>query len=314
MKLRPWIFALVFCAACSSGSGSGSGPTASGSPAASGTGAAAASAAADNTPEEPGVKILSPGAEPRVKLRYQLAPGATETLVVEQSRSDAMVGQKPRPVPPTKLTLALAAKGKAASGDWDWSYEVKDAALGDPKFPGAGPIQQELQKAVGLKGTFVVSDRGHVRKVDPVIPTGAAPAVKMLAPGLADSIQAGFVGLPATAVGAGARWERAFPSRQAGITVNTVAVYDLVSVSGDEVKLKVTSKQTATNQSMEFLPGQKIDINDYDAESTGDITLSMKNLAPRASKSETKGSMTLQGGGKAAKEVKLNILVTITGS
>lgn len=317
MKFRPWFFCFVLCAACSSGSGSGADPAASGSPGASGSGAPAAAPAEDNAPEDPSVKLLSPGAEPRAKLRYQLAPGAAETITVEQSRSEAMVGQKPRTVPPTKLTVALAAKGKAASGDWDWSYEVKEATMGgDGKVAGASAAQinKELQKVIGLKGTFVVSDRGHVRKVDPVIPPGNDAVVAMVAPGLADNIQTGFVALPVAAVGAGAKWERSFSSRQAGITVNTVATYELVSVSGDEVKLKVTSKQDAGKQSMEIAPGQKIEVSGYKAESTGDITLNTKHLAPRSSKSETKGSMTMEGLGKAAKEVKLTILVDITGS
>lgn len=316
MKFKLLCLTLAFCAACSSGSGSGSGPAASGSPA-SGSGAPAAAPADDNTPEDPSVKLLSPGAEPRVKLRYQLTPGASETIVVEQTRSEATVGQKPRTVPPTKLTVGLAAKDKAASGDWDWSYEVKDATMGgDGKVPGvsAAQMKKELQKVVGIKGTFVVSDRGHVRKVDPVIPPGSDPIVAMVAPGLAENIQAGFIALPAAAVGPGAKWERTYPSRQAGITVNTVATYELVSVTGDEVKLKVTSKQDAGKQSMEVGPNQKIEVSGYKAESTGEITLSTKHLAPRSSKTETKGSMTMEGLGKAAKEIKLTILVDITGS
>lgn len=314
MKFRPWMFALAFCAACSS-SGSGSGPAASGSAAPPSSGAPAGAAADEK--EEPGVKILQPGAEPRTKLRYQVADGASETLVVEQTRTDALVGQKPRTVPPTRLTVGLAAKGKGATGDWDWSYEVKAATLGgDGKVAGASSaqVQKELQKIVGVKGTFAVSDRGHVRKVEPVIPPGADPIVTMVAPGLADSIQSAFVALPAAAVGVGARWERTFPSRQAGITVNTVATYEVVSMTGDQVKLKTSSKQDAAKQTVELVPGQKIEMSGYKAETTGEITLGTKRLSPLQSKTETKGSMTMEGLGKAAKEIKLTILVDMTGT
>ena len=325
MRLRPWMFPLVLSAAaavaaCSS-SGSGSGPAASGSPAGSGApspGTVAGSPASDANPqEEPGVKVVQAGAEPRARLRYQVTAGTTETLVLEQSRSEGMVGQKPRTLPPSKLTLALSVKSKSPAGESDGSYEVKEATFGgDSKPTGAvaSEIQKALSKLIGARGNFVVSDRGHVRKVEPVSPPGADAVTAQAIIGLADSMQVAFVTLPAAAVGPGARWEHTFDSRQSGINVKVVARYELVSITGTEVKLKVTSTQEAAKQTMDLGGGQKLDITGYKTEGTGDITLSTTHLSPRAMTTETKGGMILEGLGKAPKEVKLTIRVDIKGT
>lgn len=307
---------VVFSAGCG-GEGSGSGSSA----AASGSGAPASAKAVaeadDNAPEEPNVKVLDKGADPKKKLRYQVADGTVETLVLVQSRSQAVIGQKSRSVPASKLTIALTAKGKTAAGDRDWSYEVKDATVESNDPAGAAfakQVQAELKKVVGLNGTFVVTDRGYLRKVEPAKPAGQDPTTAQFAEGLGESMQVAYAPLPAAAVGVGARWEHSFDVRQSGIMVKLVTRYEVVSISGDEVKLKTTQSQNAGKQMIDAGGGQKIEISNYKLDATGTITLNLKHLAARESKNESQGSMMLEGLGKAAKEVKITTSVLMTGT
>lgn len=310
---------LFLCAAACGSSGSGSAAAGSGSGApATGSGAPAAAAESDeNAPEEPGIKVLDKGAAPRTKLRYHPADGALETLLLVQTRSEAFVGQKARMVPTSRLTIAFTIKGKGASGDREGSYEIKDGVVeqdGSVAPALARQVQEFLKKAIGMGGTFTVSDRGTVRKVEPTVAKDADAVTKQFTQGVADTVQISVVPLPAVAVGVGARWQHEHEAPQSGITVKLLTTYEVTSIQGDEVKIKVTESQKADKQTMDPGAGPKITVSDYKNDGAGEIALSLGRLTPRSRASKNQGSMTMEGLSNGKKEIRLTTSVTITGT
>ena len=166
---------------------------------------------------------------------------------------------------------------------------------------------------IGLKGSLIVSNRGHVRKVDPVTPPGADPTTAAGVKQLADSMIFSFVPLPAAAVGPGAVWEHTFEAPQMGMTVKSVARYELISAAPDAIKIKLSSSSRAEKQTIDAGGGQKIEVSGFQSDTTGEVTLNLAFLTPRASKSEAKSSMTMEGLGKAAKEIKTTTAITLQG-
>lgn len=311
---------LLGIAACGNGGSGASGAPVSGSGAPVGSGAPAgsgvATAADDNAPEEPGMTVLEPGAAPRTKLRYHPADGAVETMLLVQTRSEAFVGDKPRSVPSSKLTLAFTVKGKSPSGDRDGTYEIKDAIVeqdGTVAPALAREMQAFLKKVVGFGGTFAVSERGAVRKVDPAAKDTDAIS-KQFAQNLADSVGVSVIPLPSAAVGVGAKWQHVREARQAGIIVKMRTTYKLVSIQGDEVKLEVTDAQTADKSTMDAGVGKPVTVSNYKNDGTGEITLSLQRLTPKAMSMKSQGSMTMDGLPIGKKDVRLNTSATITGS
>jgi len=313
---------LVFAAACGS-SGSGSAPVGSGAPAsgsgapASGSGVAATPEADDSSPDDPGIKLLDKGAAPGTKLRYQPADGAVETLLLVQTRSEAFVGEKPRAVPSSKLTIAFTIKGKAANGDREGTYEIKDGVVeqdGAVAPAMARQVQAFLKKAIGMGGTFVISDRGTVRKVTPTETKDADAVTKQFVQGVADTVQVAIVPFPVARVGVGAKWEHQYEAHQSGVAVKMRTTYEVTALSGDEVKLKITDSQKADKQVVEMGPGPKITVSNYTNEGTGEIVLRTTRLTPRSRTGKNQGSMTMEGLPTGKKDIRLNTSITITGT
>lgn len=75
--------------------------------------------------------------------------------------------------------------------------------------------------------------------------------------------------------------------------------YEVVSIRGDEVKLKTTESQTATTQVAHAGDRGDFEIRNYEGEASGEVTLDLKRLSPRKSTRDGKKRMIMTGSGMA---------------
>lgn len=80
------------------------------------------------------------------------------------------------------------------------------------------------------------------------------------------------------------------------------------------MKLEVTDAQTADKSTMDAGVGKPVTVSNYKNDGTGEITLSLQRLTPKAMSMKSQGSMTMDGLPIGKKDVRLNTSATITGS
>lgn len=302
----------------STGKSATSKPGASGDKAAAKSGASGEKAAAKpagDVKEEPGLKLVKPGAEPRVALRYEPKVGAKETFLISQSISQAEVGSKPRNAPSSRIKVEMTFKDKVSDKAFNYDLAVIDASIiPEPGAPAA--MVQALTAAVeslkGVKGTMVVTDHGRATGVKMLPSKTMSAQHRPLADQLGENWrQMPFV-LPNAPVGIGALWQHTTKVKQAGTTVEQTIRYELMGLEGKVAKLKLDIAQKAEPQEVEPAPGLKMKLERFEAKGTGEATLDLTRMAPTASKTELKGDMAMSAPGKPRKDITMVVGVTVT--
>ena len=212
--------------------------------------------------EPPIVTVLSEGSAPRKELRYVVAEN--HRTRIEATLNKTMTGasgvgsgtsKKKDTFPPLKLAADLAVTGIAANGDITYDLAFTSVTLEDR--PGIDPMVARGLKplanmASSMKGGATVSSRGITRSTRLEAPN---PAVRTMLGELITAMRELTIPLPDAAVGVGAKWE----VRQA-LAIDGLSVfspigfqrteYEVVSLDGPTVSLKIKSEQTAPPQSL----------------------------------------------------------------
>lgn len=265
------------------------------------------------------VTLLSPGAEPRVPLRYKLKAGdkAQMLMAMAMGTTVSMGGSQmmAMDLPTMKLGVDVAVQNVAANGDAN--YEVVFTSMTAEAAPGTDPAMAQMMEGaagsmVGTKGTAVISDRGIARDAKFANPA-ADPALSQALSQVSTSIESMSMPFPAEAVGVGARWEVRQAINSSGITVYQKTISELVSVTGSEVTLKLTQEQTAPPQSLDnpALGGMKVTIDSYKGTGTGTTTIRFASLVPTVDlTSNAAMTMSMDGGpGQLGTDIRLKLTI-----
>ena len=104
-------------------------------------------------------------------------------------------------------------------------------------------------------------------------------------------------------MGVGARWEVRQGVSTSGQTIFQKTVYEVVSIDGQAVSLKVTSEQTAPPQSVSNpnLPaGSEMNLDRMSGSGTGTTIIHLDSLVPTSSmESTTSSAMSMSAGGQS---------------
>jgi hypothetical protein len=253
----------------------------------------------------PELRLIEPGAEPRRALRYQTDPGGNQRVelsVQNNSRGNSAIGGGAVPVRGPLLRMVLEVQPRDADGDGFLPYQLlfEEVTLSDQSSE--APVPEELKLGLdSLKGMRIdgaINDRGFSRTSSTVMPDGSSPQASEIAESLRD-----FACLfPEEAVGPGARWEVRQRIKMQGAEVNQTRTYELLSVEGDLVALRISTTRSAGAQKVSHPSAPELQVDLTRISGTGTITLTVdlrKRLASQASSSDsTTVAMAINIGGR----------------
>jgi hypothetical protein len=255
----------------------------------------------------PIVTVLTPGAAPRTALRYQLAAGqkGVMDMVMTMGMTMNMAGQTiPVDLPPMRLSAALDVTSVATNGDITYNLAFTKMSLD----PGGNPQMEATFAAsaagiTSVKGVATVSNRGVARSTKLDLSAVTDPNMKQTLSQMTTSIENLSMPLPEEAVGAGARWDVRYTLTNAGFVVFQRIEYELISVNGPEVALKVKLEQTAPPQPVvnpDMPPGVDSTLDKMSGSGTGTVTIRLDSIVPTSSMdSTTSTAMNISMGGQS---------------
>lgn len=269
----------------------------------------------------PTVTLASPGAEPRVRLRYKPTAGLKEAMMMSMAMGLSMVMEgmsMPMDLPTMKLTADVGVTEVAANGDI--TYTVAFTGMTAESAPGAadamaGAVQGAAEGIKSLKGTVTMSDRGINKSTTLNVDQITDPTAKQLLSSMSSSLESMSMPMPDEPVGVGAKWEVRQAIKNAGAQVFQRVTCELTSVDAQGATIKTSVEQTIPPQSVTnpALQGATVNVEKGAGTSAGTLSLRFNSLVPT---SETSGStamaMVVDMAGQSQKmsvETKLKVSV-----
>jgi hypothetical protein len=262
---------------------------AAGSSAGTGTSPARADSKAGSSPAAAEVKVLEAGADPRQELRLHPKPGDKQTVAMTIKLSlDTAIGEVPgqsMKLPEIKMTSDFTVKSVSDGGDIACEMVISEASVADD---GGGmsqllePLSAALSAMKGMTGTGTISSRGAGKGIELKVPANADAQTRQVMDQMKDAFSTMVVPMPKEAVGSGAKWTVNMPTKSQGISIEQTATYELASIEGDRLTVKLTLAQKAANQKIQnaAMPGLKLNLTKLTGQGTGTATFDLTQLLP----------------------------------
>ena len=236
--------------------------------------------------------VLDVGAEPRRLLRLQPAPGSTEVveLRMEMAMRQGIMGNESPLVriPVTTMEVGLRVEsvqdGKITCETISRGYVVAD----DGSFPpeALARMRKELAGIEGMRGHYVMTDRGVLEGVELDVPSTASPSMQRTMKNMADAIRQLSFPLPAEAVGPGARWAVTDELDSAGIHLEQTATYLLHGCDADKCTIDVELSQRIMDRDFSP-PGMPSNVtakvSEFNSSGDGHYEHDFRHVSPLAS-------------------------------
>lgn len=287
------------------------------SPSQSAGGSSSTATAEDGAKGEP--KLLEAGSAPRRVLRLTAAVGAERRATMRMIMKLAQtIDGKAGPTietPPIDMGMVIRVdqiEGDEIEGTFRYdSVNVVDDGSADPALV-QGLKQSGIDKLTTVSGTLRMTTRGQLLDASISKPADFPPAIGQFLDQLEPQLQNMTVPFPKEAIGPGARWSVETDLTLGGIRLNNEYIYDLLEVTGDLYKLKLTVKQTAPAQTAD-LQGVKARITSFATTGEGTTTGRLNELLPVAFTTHAVGDQVFEfdQGGKTSK-LSQNIDMTVT--
>ncbi len=240
---------------------------------------------------EPIVRLVDAGAAPRSLMRLRVPLGARQkaAMVMRMSMSMSLPTGDMSPMtalPPSKMVVETEVTEVTADGNI--RYEFKLAAVEVLEPPGVDPslaanLRASLQGLVGMKGVFVLTERGFMRSGDLELPASAPPLAQRLMTGMKTSLSQMVSPLPEEPVGAGAKWTVSATITQNGMTLAQTTKVQLLSRDAERAATRGTVVQTAAPQRLDLPglpPGTTVDLVSLESTGEGEQRLELTKVMP----------------------------------
>jgi len=247
-----------------------------------------APAANSKTPQ---VELLNPGVEPRQQLRLKPAIDVKQTTVMTV-KMDMEISASGRPSPAAKIPVSVMTFETKVTkidpnGDihYEFAYTNADITGDTGNTPPAArdAMRSTLKSMVGVKGSFIMDNRGFHKGGNFILPQGADNNLKQMVGQMSKSIEQLASPLPAEAVGKGAKWRVSSSSNFMGLNVNDIATYELVSWQDGVASLNVSIEQQANSQNItspQLPPGTTLTLKSLASQGRGAATIRLDRLMP----------------------------------
>jgi len=208
------------------GMASAEGPVGAGEPADPG-------AAAPGAGDDAKLKVLEPGAEPRVLRKFTFAANRSDKRVVTIRQSAGREGGGPAQEAAFAITADFVPKQiKPAST----KFELKVLKVELPDAQGAMKAQAAAQLApfTGLTGSFDVTSQGDIGDIDfKADEKMAGPGAEVIIQSLQQALELLVPPFPTEPVGLGAKWERKVERKERGQENTSRRTYTLKELTAD---------------------------------------------------------------------------------
>jgi hypothetical protein len=247
-----------------------------------------APAANSKTPQ---VELLNPGMEPRQQLRLKPAIDVKETTVMTV-KMDMEISASGRSSPGAKIPVSVMTFETKVTkidpnGDihYEFAYTNADITGDTGNIPPAArdAMRSALKSMVGMKGSFIMDNRGFHKGGNFIWPQGADNNLKQMVGQMSKSIEQLTSPLPAEAVGKGAKWRVSSSSDFIGMNVNDIYTYELASWQDGVASLNVSIEQQANPQNItspELPPGTTLTLKSFASQGRGATTMRLDRLMP----------------------------------
>ncbi|MCU0727546.1 MAG: hypothetical protein MUE73_17450 [Planctomycetes bacterium] len=214
--------------------------------------------------EEPSVRVLDTGREPRRKLRLHPRPGDRQELSISMALSLGMAfGDRPvsmRELPGIILPFTVRVLEVRANGDIGTEFRCGKVEV--LATPGTDPMMVDMMKAIcagveGVSGTSLVTARGITLRSSLSIPENMDPGAKVVLAGMGEAMGRTSFPLPEEAVGAGAKWQVTSRLPDDAGSAEQRATWTLVSLEGDRFTVTSASAIRAGEGIIPTLAGQE---------------------------------------------------------
>lgn len=246
-----------------------------------------APAANSKTPQ---VELLNPGVEPRQQLRLKPAIDVKETAVMTL-KVDMEISASGRSSPAAKspvsvMTFETKVTKIDPNGDihYEFAYTNADITGDTGNTPPAvrDAMRSALKSMVGMKGSFIMDNRGFHKGGNFIWPEGADNNLKQMVGQMSKSLEQLTSPLPAEAVGKGAKW-RVSSSSDYIMNVNVISTYELASWQDGVASLNVSIEQQANPQNItapQLPPGTTLTLKSFASQGRGATTMRLDRLMP----------------------------------
>lgn len=247
-----------------------------------------APAANSKTPQ---VELLNPGVEPRQQLRLKPAIDVKETTVMTV-KMDMEISASGRSSPGAKIPVSVMTFETKVTkidpnGDihYEFAYTNSDIAGDTGNMPPAvrDAMRSALKNMVGMKGSFIMDNRGFHKGGDIILPEGADNNVKQMVGQMSKSLEQLASPLPAEAVGKGAKWRVSSSSDFSGMNVNEITTYELAGWQDGVASLNVSIEQQANPQNItspQMPAGTTLTLKSFSSQGRGKVTGRLDRLNP----------------------------------
>ena len=252
--------------------------------------------------EPPEVTVIAAGRNPREDLVLRPAAGTTEGIEIVTKTRMSMRGSEGR-LPPTSVP-PFAIKGRTIIDTSDGkviafvhevdAVEVRD----DPEAP-AGLVEDlraNLPAFEAYRAELRIDAKGGLTGGTVHMPAGAVGPVQQALHQMTESFGQIQVPLPREPVGVGAKWRATVSMEQAGLQLEQIADYELLSRDGDVIVIAATVEQKLVDAS--FTPPGTTDVEAtvtrFESRGTGSMNLDLAHLVPTRSEIEMTIDMQLR--------------------
>jgi hypothetical protein len=250
--------------------------------------------------QQPIVKVLEPGADPRSDLSYALTKGTSQktAMAMDMTVSVKTKGQTmpQTPMPRMTMTFDISVADKNAVGE----ARIDSRLTGTSVDPNGGQQEQmaralrpQVEAMKGLGMAYWVNPKGNVRDLKLDIPAGMPAAAQQIMNGMSQSFESMVTPLPKEPVGVGGRWQVVSRIATGGADILQSAIYTLKSRSGARATLDVTLLQLAANdviQTPQMPKGMSAKVKSFNSGGTGTQQVDLGSVSPES------GTMTLKTG------------------
>ena len=270
------------------------------------------------------VLVLDAGQDPRSVLRYDIAHGTTMNSTMEYGIVSLATTKRTAALavtPGVRLHIVSGPTMEGKRGVTRFDVRIVKAEAIVP--PGLDPeLAQDLNSSVSVLnnvgGWVEIDDRGIVKRAElnEAAKREDVP-VRLLVMLINARTSLARVVLPAEAVGVGASWEARKDLVLYGFEINQVDTYTLQAKVGNELKLGVTIRQTAPEQSVTFEEdGVEIALKSLTMEATGEVIANLNaveaNAAARGESAAVINVTTVEGTDAIEIDRAFQVRMTVT--
>lgn len=205
----------------------------------------------------PTMRVLDGGMTPRAPLRYRVAPGQLETVVLELVRAQAMqAGARGAQsgMPPVQLQIDLGPAEPTPQGFIRHPLAIKELRLSRAAEQMSPAQREQLEKSLAplleLEGWSEMDVQGRVRRAQFEGIDGVSPELVAMLGNIRTALLT--VPFPDEPLGVRGRWEVERKVQISGIWVDQVVTYHIERMQDGQLDLQVTARQTAEPQNTEF--------------------------------------------------------------